>query len=311
LKQQNDMVLAALPRDDAAAGALRGALERRTLCQTTHEGSWGIALDPFAVGSGEIWGRWSIAHAAAGGIPATFAPDTTAVFGDAGIERPAPRQNLEWSNARRTIPSPPTLFDFDGDGVPEAIVIVETTVLGESGRTFSLRRGRVWTARGPAIALYAPARDLAVEEARDLDGDGRPDLIGRGPYTAFAPVACGSEEPYPVTGPALLFHSLPDGGFRADDPVARAFAQRDCAAAPSPVIVPEKADPDGVDLAASAGRLACARLWGVGEAALLAEIAAQCRHTASEACPRCDDRALLERWARLPAPLRLTSFPGP
>jgi len=108
-----------------------------------------------------------------------------------------------------------------------------------------------------------------------------------------------------VTGPALLFHSRSDGGFNADDPTTRAFARRDCASAPSPVIVAGKTDGDGVDLAASARRLACARLWGVGEAALLAEIADQCGTTAGEACPRCDDIALLERWARLPAPVRL------
>src|SRR5204862_398864 len=80
---------------------------------------------------------------------------------------------------RHVLPVALVTHDLDGDGDAEAIVIVETTDVHESGRAFATRAGRVWTARA-GIALYAPARDLEPEAARDVDGDRRPDLITGG-----------------------------------------------------------------------------------------------------------------------------------
>ena len=312
LAERNDAALALLPRNDPGATQLRRALGQGAWCVATPSpvGGWGISLGAFSVGEGEIWGRWSIEHADRQGpnaqAPATFAPDTTASFGELGPDKPAPRQNLEWSSTRRVIPSSPMTYDFDGDGTPEAIVIVETTHIDESGLAFTTRRGWVWTAHDGQIGLYPQARDIVVEDVRDADGDGRPDLIGRGPFTAFGSRGCGSEQRYPIYGPALLFHAT-GWGFSPDDAAAHAFDRRDCAAPPNPVIVASPSDASEMDMVASARNVACARLWGSTDERLLAEIGDRCRVAPGTACPPCEDRALLERWARTPVSVHLAA----
>jgi hypothetical protein len=76
-----------------------------------------------------------------------------------------------------------------------------------------------------------------VEEIRDVDGDGRPDIITHEPYVDSATINCGSGDGYSVYGPALLVHSLPDGTFSSVDAQAMLFAKRECAVKPSPVIL--------------------------------------------------------------------------
>jgi len=294
--RENAQALKALP-PNADGAALRDALRATVACQ----GAWGVVVGDLAVDADEIGGRWTLVHAANGKARQGFTPDTTTTFGGAGPEQPAPRQNLTWSAAKRSVPVTPTLFDFDGDGQPEAVVIVETTETMESGRSFTVRRGRIWSAGTDGIQPYAPARNFAIEDVRDVDGDGRPDLITHEPYAAFATVTCGSEDPYPVSGPALLVHSLPDGSFSWSDLVAAEFARKDCPSLPKPVVVVSRA----VKFAASARHVACARLWGARPIDLIAEIAKRCAKTTLP-CPDCDDRALLERWARFPAPVSLS-----
>lgn len=298
LAEENELALKALSAAEPALPALRNA----ALCVATPRGGWGLSISGLTADGGELWGRWSIVHGDAGARRLVFAPDTTVSFGGGGPERPAARQNLLWSAARRIVPLPPTLYDFDGDGEPEAIVLVETVETNESGRSFTVRRGRVWSAANNRLDLFPGARDFAFEEARDVDGDGRPDLITRGPYAALTTLKCGGEEPYPVSGPPLLARALVGGTFAWSDAAALDFARRGCSAAPSPVMVD---DQGAIDFAASARNVVCARLAGVATGPLVAEIAAKCRARAGSACLTCDDRELLESWSRLPAPLRL------
>ena len=311
IAKENEAALKALPPSDAAT-TLQGALRVALTCTVTPGGGWALVVSELADQGGELWGRWTLVHAAQQ-TRATFTPDTTVPFGGGGPEKQAPRNNLEWSADRRDIPMTPALFDLDGDGEPEAIVVVETTETSESGRSFSVRRGRVWTARAAGIELFAPARNFAIEEVKDVDHDGHPDLISRGPYAAFAKVACGSEERYPVSGPPLLAHGVSGGEFSWSDAAASDFARKDCASLPDPVlVVGKKNSPKGpVDFAASARNVACARLWGATAAQLTAEVARRCATAPSSPCPRCDDRPLLESWARLPAPLSLTRPAAP
>jgi hypothetical protein len=296
LAAENELVLKALPAAEPAVPALRSA----ALCVATPRGGWGLSISGLTAEGGELWGRWSIVHGDVAARRLAFAPDTTVSFGGGGAERPAPRQNLLWSAARRIVPLAPTFHDFDGDGEPEAIVLVETVETNESGRSFTVRRGRVWSAAGDQIGLLAGARDFAVEEVRDVDGDGRPDLITHGPYAALTTLKCGGEEPYPVSGPPLLAHALVGGTFAWSDAVALDFAGRGCSVMPPSVMVERQ----GIDFAASARNVACARLRGATGASLVAEITAKCRPVEGAACPACDDQALLESWSRLPAPLR-------
>jgi hypothetical protein len=204
------------------------------------------------------------------------------------------------------------LFDFDGDGEPEALVVVETQDIRESGLSSNMTRGRVWSWRGGKVELYPPARDFAVERIEDFDGDGRPDLVTRGPYAELATVTCGSEESYPVYGPAVVLHSLRGGRFDSSDGPALAAAKVECPRAPNPVLVAAKDRAGFIDFAASARNVACSRLWGGDEQHITAEIRGKCRKLG--ACLACDDQDMLERWARVPPPLRLdlpTTMPRP
>jgi hypothetical protein len=311
IAKENEAALKALP-PGAAATDLQTALRGALTCTATPAGGWAVVVSELANEGGELWGRWTLVHAAQS-VRATFTPDTTATFGGGGPEQQARRKNLEWSTTRHVVPTAPSFFDLDGDGEPEAIVVVETTETGESGRSFSVRRGRVWTARPAGIELFAPARNFAIEDVRDVDHDGHPDLISRGPYAAFAKLTCGSEEPYPVSGPPLLAHGVANGEFSWSDAAASDFARKDCPSLPNPVLVVEKkhAPKGSVDFAASARNLACARLWGATSAQLTAEVAKRCARASSSGCGRCDDRALLESWARLPAPLILANGDHP
>jgi len=298
LAAENELALKALPASEPGISALRSAAS----CVVTRRGGWGLSVAGLTAEGGELWGRWSIVHGdAATSARLAFAPDTTVSFGGGGAERQAPRQNLLWSAARRIVPLAPTFYDFDGDGEPEAIVLVETVETNESGRSFTVRRGRVWSAAGNQIELLPGARDFVVEEVRDVDGDGRPDLVTRGPYAALTTLKCGGEEPYPVSGPPLLAHAVVGGTFAWSDAVALDFARRGCSAVPQPVMVEAQG---GIDFAASARNVVCARLWVAATAPLAAEIASTCRARAGSACPACDDQPLLESWSRLPTPLR-------
>ena len=149
-----------------------------------------------------------------------------------------------------------------------------------------------------------------MEEIRDVDGDGRPDIITHEPYVDSATINCGSGDGYSVYGPALLVHSLPDGTFSLVDAQAMLFAKRECAVKPSPVIlIVQDFQPEMVDFPRSAKNVACARLWGADEQTLRAEIALRC-YVLNENCVTCDNRALLDKWASMEPPFRFPAADG-
>jgi len=306
LDAENAAAIAALSGGERTVpdvAGLAAALRAGTACTPTRDGGWGIRLSGVQNQGGDIWGRWSIVHG--GGDSTGVAPDTApGAPASGGPESVATASNLQWTANRRIVPLAPVLYDFDADGEPEAIVIVETVDVAESGRTTTTRRGRVWRGRGTAVELSPSARELTVEEVRDVDGDGRPDLVTHGPYVGFAAVKCGSEDIYPVLGPPLLAHAVVGGRFELADATAIGFARASCAATPADVMVVE-AGGQGVDLPQSARNIACARLRGQGTTPLLARITDACAPPPGAACQPCDEPALLERWARLPPVLRV------
>ena len=316
LARANEKTMAVVPAGHPVTSAWRKA----AVCRASAADAWGLSLDSLHVAAGdasEIRGRWSLRHVRV--LPdgsshedAPFAPETfesPLSATDAELPVAAEQNNLKWSDYGRVVPTAPAFYDFDGDGEAEAIVVVETTDDSESGVEHATHRGRVWTARA-GIQLYAPARTVAVEDVRDIDGDGRPDLITRGPYMASATISCGSQDSYPVTGPALVAHATAGGMFASGDAVAADFARRECSKQPRPVMVRERAQPaagGGIAFATSARNVACARLWGAATGPLLAASAMACRQPRGAACKRCDDAALLEQWARTVPPLLLTA----
>ena len=72
---------------------------------------------------------------------------------------------------------------------------------------------------------------------------------------------------------------------------------------PRPALVDERDRSQIVDFARSAKNIACARLWGADTGTLVSEIAARCHPI--NACSTCDDKAILERWAKMDPPLRI------
>jgi len=309
LARDNEAALAPVPASAPFATAWR----RAATCMVTARAAWGLSIAGTQARDGEIWARWSLRHLRllSDGSPREdppVAPPPLPPTGaaDGARDGSAPEPNLEWSEARRVVPLAPTFFDFDGDGDVEAIVVMQTEELSESGLSHTARRGRVWSASGKGVIVpYPPARDIIVEDVRDIDGDGRPDLLTRSPYAGSAVVRCGSEEPYPVVGPLLVAHALGGGTFATGDAVAAAAARRECPAPPPKILRPDAAVAGAIDLVASARNVACARLWGAPAAPLIAAIASACHPTPGAVCAPCDEPDLLERWARVPPPLLL------
>jgi len=289
--------------DDSDSAKFGIALGDALHCVETPGGAWGLTIGALSTTSDAIGGRWSLVHMDAASGRVSASPDTTLSIGGGGQELVTQRQNLEWSATMRIVPAAPVLFDFDGDGNSEAVVVVKTDMMQESGNSFHALRGRIWTVREGAVVLYEPGRDFIVEEVRDVDGDGRPDIITHEPFADATTIKCGSEDAYPVYGPTLLAHSLAAGTFSRADATAVAFAKRECAKLPRPVLVDERDRPGIVDFATSARNIACARLWGSEKGTLVSEIAAGCH--AINNCSTCDDKQMLERWATIDPPLRI------
>jgi hypothetical protein len=231
-------------------------------------------------------------------------PSSEPPAGPDGEERLTQHANLHLNEVGSVVPLAPVVFDYDGDGEPEAVVVVKMVDYDEDGGSPISFRGRIWTVHAGALRLYPPARSFIVEEIRDVDGDGRPDIITHEPYVDSATINCGSGDGYSVYGPALLVHSLPDGTFSLADAQAMLFAKRECAVKPSPVLlIIQDFQPEMVDFSRSAKNVACARLWGVDERTLRAEIALRC-YVLNENCVTCDNRALLDKWASMEPPFR-------
>jgi len=132
--------------------------------------------------------------------------------------------------------------DYDGDGTPEAVVW--TARLGQEVR--SAARGVLWSFARGAVAPFPAADRLSIAPFEvdpnaqtepaplsDLDGDGRIDLLGYGPFFGVFKQGCGVIESFDALGPRLGWHALPDGTFSDSDRVARDIARRQCPTRPT------------------------------------------------------------------------------
>jgi len=113
-------------------------------------------------------------------------------------------------------------FDWDGDGVSEAAVRFQVSEHEGDGASAV----RLFRVRGGAVVPYAPAAPVGpIAGVRDVDGDGRPDLLLPSPWHVVEHCGPGDNE---IAGPDLLAHALPDGTFSTDDAVARGHVARRC-----------------------------------------------------------------------------------
>ncbi len=208
--------------------------------------------------------------------------------------------------------------DYDGDGTPEAVVW--TARIGQEVR--SSARGTLWSFAQGVVAPYGKASKLGIAPFEvdasaprepvpltDLDGDGRIDLLGYGPFFGVFKQGCGVIESFDALGPRLGWHALADGTFSEVDSTAVAQAMRQCPERPRRVLTIGE---HGVDQRATFSNLGCARLWNVPASAIDTERRAVCgtvQPSASDCdAPRkCSAEALsvLAAWAKKRVPFTL------
>lgn len=251
-------------------------------CLPTPGGAWAVVVDDAEIDASEsqgtsVQGHWSVVHVGADGRSARLT------------------RAEQWISHDLPGIVGAVLHDYDGDGEPELVLLRHSTVSEGADRP----GGEVLTLRDGAVASYAPAGGIEPDEARDVDGDGRPDLVTRTPYRAN-----GDDSPsdftYLMEGPALVAHSLADGTFSRSDEVAARFAREQC----------PRRDATAGGAEVSAASVVCARLWGVPAATVARVIRARCASPEENGSgsPRrrnCGDTRVLLRWAEATPPLTL------
>lgn len=293
--------IASIHRSERAENALK-MLAAFGRCLPAGRGAWALSLDRVTDSDGGPYGQWSLIHIAADGSTAAVAPSIPS--SDTRSERWDPRDkvdskgNFDFTVGILLHLAPPVVFDYDGDGKAEIVLQVGSQI--SEGGTWE--HGRVWTARGGTVHLYEPARNLLAHAVRDVDGDGRPDLLIHRPYSLVVNGPIDTDE---LTGPELLAHALPGGGFSTSDPVAAATARVSCPQRPAALVV--RQSDLSYDVVTTATNVACARLWGIPREQVEAEIRRDCKFVKTRELDmtNCEFQSDFLKWARLPPPLTL------
>ncbi len=231
-------------------------------CMATPHGAWSLEFDSLRREDSGSWrGHWSLAHYDANGR--RVAIGLTQPGDERGEDVTPAADNLTVSPPYSSLNADTETFDYDGDGEPELGLVL---TLGQNEAEDPVR-GRVWTFRDGAIALFAPSRDVEVIEVQDVDHDGRPDLLATAPFNAIAE-AEGSGFSYAIDGPRWVFHSVAGGAFSSTDAVAVGAARTACPSAPGRAL-------------RTPTEVACARAWNLAPAAVEAAITRGCRRRAT------------------------------
>lgn len=187
------------------------------------------------------------------------------------------------------------LFDFDGDGEDE--LILSLTSWYHESETIQ----RVWVVQrqGDQLTDYAPALSFSAREVRDVDQDGRPDLLLDTLYRTYD--VCGLGLPW--DGPCGAARSLPDGTFSSQDPAMLAYGREQCPNArlvlPAVSVVDE---PMSRDLLWD---VACARLHGQDPVSLRQELDAFFQKVNYTADPCVIPLADFEQWINVEPPMSI------
>ncbi|WP_394833844.1 hypothetical protein LVJ94_45800 [Pendulispora rubella] len=165
------------------------------------------------------------------------------------------------------------LADYDGDGEVE-ILRVHDAFVQEGAPEHTVT---VLTFKDGDAKPYPPAAALKkIEAQRDVDGDGRPDLLSRGPYAGVAVTdALGNERPL---GSAMFaYHALANGAFELGDAASVAYTRSRCPSPPKDVAITLDDTTGATEHDAFADSLVCARLWGVTQEKIEHAWASVCR----------------------------------
>jgi len=163
-------------------------------------------------------------------------------------------------------------FDFDGDGHTE----LASRFGAQRYEERSVARVKISTFLDGRVQTYAPANAAAViDEVRDMDEDGRPDLVSTQPYLVTTPFGVDGEL---SGGPLHVYRALADGTFSDQEPGALSLVRLACPQPPPRILPVSGSMEDAYHLGGLA--VSCARIWGVpGE-----EISAQIRAELADAC---------------------------
>ena len=177
----------------------------RFVCRPSAGGAWAVRVDPPG-GTGQRTSR-TLLHIDKNGKEAraegTYDHDAW--------------PTLSWAGT--TLP-----FDYDGDGEPELLLVMQT---GGDAET-PLERA-LYTFRDDKIARYAPAASFDIAPpVVDVDRDGRPDL--QVSFSFGKRDSCGENTPVAFS---FLAHSLKDGTFSLKDSVASGDARQACPKPPT------------------------------------------------------------------------------
>jgi hypothetical protein len=193
-------------------------------------------------------------------------------------------------------------YDYDDDGNDELVVPFE--LKAASSAPVGELPSAVWSFSASGVAPYAKAKLAGGAGVEQLDFDMRPDIGTYAGFVAYLPADCGLKScPPRVTGPRFFLHSLPDGGFSANDEAARAALKRVCPKLPAPIV----AEAGGqANLSQTAKNLVCARAHGAEKAALSSELDAKRVALCGDA-PSCAAQTALLAWLELPVPVELSA----
>ena len=216
-------------------------------------GAWAIAVERGEVlPEGGPWtGRTQYEYAVA--IVHVAPSGTTRRVVPVGLDEPRRARSGDTS----AVPRVDDVQDFDDDARAEAVVRW-TAFNGDFGeRWLEIYRA------GPAAPSRWPDAAVSITEVRDVDGDGRLDLLDD---RAFEASDRSSLAPAPTI--TAMMHVLPGGRFSTTDEAVRAHYRESCGG--------KRVDLDalqrGVESAVLLRRATCAWLWGVPGSAIAAKL---------------------------------------
>jgi hypothetical protein len=259
-------------------------------CIPTKGGKWATHVHKVEIGP-EVGfsARWSLDFVPDAGSPSSVFPTEQTELSDG--------MNYSTSMSQYTVKL--AAYDYDADGISEMIV----SLVGDYHEGEDFAAGRVYTAKTGHVESYAPAAKIVFDEVKDVDQDGRPDLLFHGPFDAVVE-SCGSGFGYRVKGPLLVAHAKGDGTFALSDDVAEKQARSECPKKPARIV--EKGSEERTEV--SARNVACSRLWGASPGDLKKRVGAECKlKKPVDQCPpnTCVDGELLDKWTSLEPPLVL------
>jgi hypothetical protein len=161
-----------------------------------------------------------------------------------------------------------SLYDYDGDGVPEVFVWANT--IGASD--FNTKRVRLMvTFAGSRVAPFEPARPFDAEALQDLDGDGVPELL----YVYFRSPELNCSQ----TSLKYSARWMPDRSFSPSAPGWDRVLREHCPSASKFVPAGPTDRWHKVNGSPNDGWtwIACRRLWGAAREEVKKELQAACK----------------------------------